>query len=129
MDPQACFSYLSLHSIVQAAQVWFSVLVFQIDLKCGAEWRCVVHAWGIVSSRSFPSMRFDDSCLQWDAVDTQACFWCLDRFNPLCGECLVFCGGFSNWSTVWGRVKACRPWGIASRCLGQEGSQNPQNFL
>ena len=39
-----------------------------------------------MSSRSFPSMRFDDSCLQWDAVDTQACFWCLDRFNPLCGE-------------------------------------------
>ena len=46
-----------------------------------------------------------------------------------CAESLVFCGGFLNWSTVWGRVKACRPWGIASRCLGQEGSQNPQNFL
>ena len=28
-------------------------------------------------------MRFGDSCLQWEAVDTQARFWCLDRFNPL----------------------------------------------
>ena len=75
MDPQACFSYLSLHSIVQAAKVWFSVLVFQIDLKCGAEWRCVVHACGVVSSWSFPSMGFSDSCLQWDVFDTQLRFW------------------------------------------------------
>ena len=31
-------------------------------------------------------MRFGDSCLQCDAVDTQTCFWCLGPFNPLCGE-------------------------------------------
>ena len=55
MDPQACFWFLSFHSIVQ--EVWSSVVFFQIGLWYGAGWRSVVHAWGIVSSRSFPSMR------------------------------------------------------------------------
>ena len=55
VDSQACFWFVSFHSIVQV--VWFSASFFQIGLGYGAEWRCVVHAWGIVSSRSFPSMR------------------------------------------------------------------------
>ena len=55
VDPHACFSFLSFHSIVQ--EVWFSASFFQIGLRHGAEWRSVVHAWGNVSSWSFPSMR------------------------------------------------------------------------
>ena len=33
---------------------WFSALVFQIEFRCGAEWRCVIRG-GIVSSRSVSS--------------------------------------------------------------------------
>ena len=54
--------------------VWFSELVFQMDLRCGKGRGCVVHGalcplgrfvyWDPV----WPS----DSCLQWDSVDPQA---------------------------------------------------------
>ena len=55
VDPQACFSFLSFHSVVQ--KVWLAASFFQIGLRYGAEWRCVVHAWGIVSSPSLSSRR------------------------------------------------------------------------
>ena len=56
------------------------------------------------------------------------CVFGLDRFNPLCGGFSVL-QWFSNWSTVWGRVKVCRPWGIVSRARAGRISQDPQNFL
>ena len=82
-----------------------------------------------MSSLSFPSMRSSDACLHWDAVDTQTRFWCLGRFNPLCEEFGVL-RWFFKLAYVVGPSEGVSPMGnCVSRCLGQEGSQNPQEFI
>ena len=69
LGPQACFWFLSFHSIVQ--EVWFPALVFQIDLSCGEEWRFVIHGalCPIGRFRLYDPVRSSDSCLQWESVD------------------------------------------------------------